>query len=168
MDFTAAMASLRETFPQHSPSTIERVLRENRGILDAAASELLTIPATSRPPSRPPAGAPAAPVPAPARKPPPARAPAAPPRAPPVDHIFPPDFLRFPADIAWVRVTTRANSSPLQTDDDVLGDRGGRGAIPDAAMQTVENGTADARGQASGWSKLKSKLMGQSQTYAPL
>jgi hypothetical protein len=160
MDYSTAMTNLREMFPHHPVALIERVLRENRGALNPTASQLLQIPVTGptpEPPSR---------KPAPARAPPPAR-------PPPPDHIFPPDFLRLPADVEWVRVSADTNTSPLQTDDDIIGgmavlDHRRADPMPDGGLQELETGTFDAPGQESGWSKLKSKLLGLSPSYSQL
>ena len=106
-DLQASVNQLREMFPQHSPATIERILRSQKGVIDAAISIILDTPEDNN--DHPPIA------------PPPVLQPSAEPRTsqprqqhqhqqrppqknrPNFEHIFPPDFLRWPADADVIR-----------------------------------------------------------------
>jgi hypothetical protein len=110
MEYSEALATLKDMFPKHSTSVIDRTLRENHGALNATVTQLLR----SAPDARAPTPRPKKSTPAAKSRPPPTRDLTA-------DHIFPPDFLRLPADVEWVKVKVdSAGSSPLQTDDDIM------------------------------------------------
>jgi hypothetical protein len=171
IEWAAAIQNLTEMFPNHPPSLLERVLREHRGVLEPAISALLEIPppksssSSRRPPSRPPPQQPH-------RSPPAAPAAPAPARPPQPDHIFPPDFLRWPKDVEWIRVRTDGGgASPLQTDDDVI--QGASGSDLRDLLAVVPNEALARRSSApeaaeSGWSKLKSRFSGSTANYTPL
>ena len=92
-DLMNSVRELSEMFPNHSPQTIEAVLRSKRGVIDSAISVLLETPEDAQ-------GQQHAPPPPPARKhegrkerpDKPKR------RTGSIRHIFPPDFLRWPPD----------------------------------------------------------------------
>lgn len=156
MDFQRAVDTLKEMFPKRSSKTIEHALRESRGSLEVAISRLL--PEEPRPaPSRPGVSGSSR------------RAnPAPPPQAPAQDHIFPPDFLRWPSDVTWVKVSSDAfGASPLQGDDDVMLPDGSASQLMHARpVESLKMDDFSAEQQQSGWSKLKSKFLGAS--YAPI
>lgn len=157
MDYRAAMTTLREMFPKHSERLIDQTLRECGGALESTISRLLRVKPDleaqkghhhhkSHHSEKP-----------------------APPKQATPDHIFPPDFLRWPTDVEWVKVSSDAyGAPPLQTDDDVV--------VPGAPMsevmgqmrpdQAIQMGTFDAGQQQSGWSKLKSKFMTMGSSYS--
>ena len=156
MDYRTAMATLREMFPKHSEHLIDQTLRECGGALESTISRLLR----ARPDLDPHKGH--------QHKSHHSDKPAAPRETTP-DHIFPPDFLRWPADVEWVKVSSDAfGAPPLQTDDDVI--------VPGAPLSEVmgqmqpehaiQMGTFDAGQQQSGWSKLKSKFMTMGSSYS--
>jgi hypothetical protein len=150
MECSEALATLKEMFPKHSTAAIDRGLRENRGALNATITQLLR----SAPDSKEPAQKFVL-----AAKPRPP-----PPRDPNADHIFPPDFLRLPADVEWVKVRVdSAGSSPLQTDDDIMlpslmkSPQAELRSLTDSPSEVLQLGPADPKHQESGWTKLKSR-----------
>jgi hypothetical protein len=168
-EWNTAIQGLREMFPNHPPVLIDRVLRQNRGVVESAISALLRIP-----PPKAPASSSRKPPPhqsshKPGAAPPAAPAPAHPPQP---EHIFPADFMRWPSDVEWVRVRTDAGGiSPLQTEDDIA--QGTSGAdvrdllttVPDQALARRSPGAEAAE---SGWSQLKSRFTRSGPVYAPL
>jgi hypothetical protein len=89
VDFTAAVRQLREMFPEHSLPTIEAVLLHCHGRVNSATTQLLNIP---------PDAVPVQPKPI---------------QSSPPQHIFPPDFLRWPPDAPVIRedITTAGQRS---------------------------------------------------------
>ena len=88
-DFNAKVRQLKEMLPQHSEATIERVLREKRGVVDSALTVLLDMPPESGNSSAH----------HPASKP--QRKNNSSTKSP--SHIFPADFLRWPPNAKVVR-----------------------------------------------------------------
>jgi len=159
-DYTRNLRQLKEIFPKHTTTTIDRALRENHNRLEPTITQLLKVPADVKgspaPPPKP--SAPAASRPTPARE-------AAP------DHIFPPDFLRLPPDVEWMKVAVESGGpSALQTEDDILGVRressGEIRAMAQQPSQALQLGTIDPGNQESGWAKLKSRLLGSNPSYS--
>lgn len=113
-DLQASVAQLREMFPGHSPATIDRILRSQKGVIDAAISIILDTPEDGNDPQ------PIIPVPVPQHVPPPAAEPRRQPQKPPksrpnIEHIFPPDFLRWPADADVIRENVSGAPMPVPT-----------------------------------------------------
>ena len=111
-DLMNSVRELMEMFPQHSPQLIEQILRSNKGVIDSAITALLETPPDNE----------GAPLPAPV-PPPPAerREPSCERRAAPtlrispgrsIQHIFPPDFLRWPPDAKVI--CEDANGVPIE------------------------------------------------------
>jgi hypothetical protein len=171
IEWSAAIQNLAEMFPNHPPSVLERVLREHRGVLEPAISALLHTPppksssSSRKPQSHHQSHHSTHPDPGPAAAPAPAH-PAQP------EHIFPPDFMRWPKDVEWIRVRTDgAGASPLQTDEDVIQGHAGsnlRDLLAVVPNEAVARRTSGPEVAESGWSKLKSRLKGNAANYAPL
>lgn len=144
MNISTAISTLKEMFPKHSNQLINHILRESGGNLEAAISRLLRTPPDEiqqRKHSSPQKS----------NKPPVQK-------EQPPDHIFPPDFLRWPADVEWVSVCSDSTSM-LQTEDDVIipGPPVSR-MMAETPERMLETGAITTDAQKSGWSKLKSKF----------
>lgn len=144
INFQQAVQELHEMFPKHSVAQIERVLRENRMIIDTAVTKLLSLkPETVAPQSRP--------------------NPSAQQKVQEPKHIFPKDFLRFPNDVEWVLVSTDTGltgQSPLQSTDDVAFT--GTSGLPSNPDDLPKTPLTDFTGTkpSSGWSKFKARFSG--------
>ena len=147
-EYTAAMGTLKEMFPKHSNKLIDKILRECKGDVENAIARLLQVKPdlesgsssrqrkdTSKSGSESQQSS---------------------------KHIFPRDFLRWPKDVEWQRVSSDMfGALPLQTDDDVIASGPPMGDLlsgmqPEKTLQTAAFSPGD---QQSGWAKLKSKFM---------
>jgi hypothetical protein len=138
-EFAAAVAQVREMFPQHSAPIVEAALRQNRGSVDAAISFLLTVEPDLAAPPRP-----------------------APPQQPaqraPAQHIFPPDFLRWPPDAPVVREEIGA-AAPAPAP----------AAEPGRAFRMAPVSAAPLVGKPKGgWAHFKARFKGKKKEYSQL
>jgi hypothetical protein len=164
MDYSDALARLKEMFPKHPTTAIDRALRENRGALHPTITQLLrSAPDSKARPPHPKTSNPAA-----KHRPLPNHDPTA-------DHIFHPDFLRLPPDVEWVKIKVDSSgSSPLQTDDDIMlpslrkDPHAEMRSLTDSPSQTLQLGPADPKHQESGWAKLKSRFLGLNPQYSQI
>jgi len=145
-------------FRRRSVCVVDWAARQNGGVLNAAISSLLAMP-----PDVPEAPArPFAPAPSPRWS---AISPLRPLQRPssPGEHIFPPDFLRQPGYVEWIRVSCDpGGGSQLQTDGDAMPSIGQRDRSPALQMKRCSWNLLSQETEQSGWGKLKSKLRGTS------
>ncbi|KAH0787228.1 CUE domain containing protein [Histomonas meleagridis] len=146
---SSALRSLQEMFPNHSPETIRRVLRECRGVVESAVNKLLRIPAPQ----------PSVPTQKSTTNTKPHRS---------QDHIFPDDFLRWPKGIKWEKVQANLdNFTPLQTEADLV-PLGTDPSISSDLPESEDIPILNPQQSQSGWDKLKDKFLSMHSQYTQL
>ena len=138
--------SLQEMFPNHSRETIQLVVQETGGNLDAAINRLLNLKNSS-------------PNPQSSSKAPPLKAQSS------QEHIFPEDFLRWPKNVEWICVNSDLSDYTLQTDDDVTYNQSSDSMDPLPENASLQRSEIDSNSQLSGWAKLKSRFMSMGSGY---
>ena len=138
--------SLQEMFPNHSRDTIQLVVHETNGNLDAAINRLLNMKNKSSSQQ-------------PASRPPPQNS------QPSQEHIFPEDFLRWPKNVEWICVNSDLSDYTLQTDDDVTYNQSSDSMDPLPENASLQRSEIDSNSQLSGWAKLKSRFMSMGSGY---
>lgn len=178
-DLQASVNQLREMFPQHSPATIERILRSQKGVIDAAISVILETPEDfhGAPPVLTP---PVMPHPQ-AMAPPVMQAPAQPIQPPrreqprtntntrqTFEHIFPPDFLRWPADAEVI--CENVGGPPLVPQGPIPMGMPPMGPPPQMPQPVfnVQPMQPQSGEQRSWWEKFKGKISGKKKSYERL
>ena len=150
ISYDEAISQLVEMFPNHSRETIDRVLRQNKGKMEPSITVLLTLKSerkshhSSSSRSKP---APARPAP---QDPQP---------------IFPRDYLRWPKDVNYIKVSSSESNSLIEPNEvDPYWQRtSGAGATLDGGSGTlkslsVEDFTASSTHGASAWESFKKKF----------
>lgn len=139
--------SLQEMFPNHSRDTIQLVVQETNGNLDAAINRLLSLKNRTNPLQQQQSKA------APAKV------------QSSQEHIFPEDFLRWPKNVEWICVNSDLSDYTLQTDDDVTYSSSNEQLEPLPDNSSLQRSDFDSNNQLSGWSKLKSRFMSMGSGY---
>ena len=102
ISFDQAINELSEMFPNHSRETIERVLRQNKGRMETSITILLSLkPEHKKTSSSKPREQPQRPA----------------PQAPEQHHIFPSDYLRWPKNVNYIKVSTAESNSLIEPND---------------------------------------------------
>lgn len=145
ISYSAALSKLQEMFPNHSPATIEKSLRDARGVMEVAVNKLLAI--------KPDKGKHSA-----------ESSVKKPTMSEKSQHIFPDDYLRWPKNVHYVKVFDETSENTLLDDDDSFLPPPNDGDMPEAPLSIGDFKDH----QESAWESLKQQFAQRDNSYKHL
>ena len=145
ISYSAALSKLQEMFPNHAPATIEKSLRDARGVMEVAVNKLLKIKPDKGKRSAE-SGTKKGAV------------------NEKTQHIFPEDYLRWPKNVQYVKVFDETSQNTLLDDDESFMAPTSQGEVQEAPLSV-----ADFKDhQESAWESLKEQFAQRSNSYKHL